>query len=344
MKTLASDNNSGIHPDILQAIINANEGHALAYGDDKTTKEAILLFKEHFGNNIDVYFTYNGTGANVVALATILKSYEAVICAESAHINVDECGAAERLAGCKLITIPTSDGKLTVEQIKTQVKGMGDEHHVQVRAISITQVTERGTCYTVDELKAITDYAHQNNLLVHVDGARIANAAAHLNTSLKAITTDVGIDVLSFGGTKNGMMGGEAVVFFNPELSKNAKYIRKQFLHLASKMRFVSAQFIALLSNDLWRKNAEHSNAMAGYLAKEIQNISGVHIKQKVESNAIFAKIPEELIKPLQAATPFYTWDETCNEVRWVCSFDTTKAEIDGFVEKLSDLLKEAEE
>ena len=271
IKGFASDNYSGAHPLIIEAIQKANSGHASAYGTDEYTARAIKKFKEHFGKDVDVYFVYNGTGANVLGLKAVTESFNSIICAETAHLNVDECGAPERFTGCKLLTVPTNDGKISVEKLKRHVYGFGDQHHAQPKVMSITQPTELGTLYTLKEVEDLGDYAHENGMLLHVDGARLSNAAASFNKSLKAITFDLGVDVLSFGGTKNGMMFGEAVIFRNKELSKEFAFIRKQGMQLASKMRFISAQFEELLSNDLWLKNAQHSNRMARILFDEIK-------------------------------------------------------------------------
>lgn len=331
-KSFASDNYAGIHPEILKAIADANQSHDTAYGADLYTQKAVELFKQQFGKNVDVYFVLTGTAANVLGLSALLKPYQAIICAETAHINVDEAGAPEKYTGSKLLTVKTSDGKLTVEDIKKQLSGVGDQHKVQPKIVSITQSTELGTLYTPEEVKRITVFAHANGLYVHMDGARICNAAAALNVSLAALTKDVGIDVLSFGGTKNGMMLGEAVIFFNKEISGDFKYIRKQGMQLASKMRFISAQFIALLSHDLWKKNAQHANAMAQFLSKEVKTISAIKISRDVQVNAVFAYVDPKIIPLLQEKYGFYVWDEAMSEVRWMTSFDTTEEDIAEFV------------
>jgi threonine aldolase len=339
-KSFASDNYAGIHPDILEAIIAANKGHEKAYGNDVYTQKAIELFKHYFGKKIDVYFVLTGTAANVLGLQMLLHSFQAILCAESAHINVDECGAPENYTGSKLLPIATKDGKLTVDLIKNQLFALGDQHKVQPKVISITQSTELGTLYTPEEIKAITDFAHAHNMYVHMDGARFCNAAAALNVPFAALTTDVGIDLLSFGGTKNGMMLGEAVIFFNKELSENFKYIRKQGMQLASKMRFIAAQFIALLSNDLWLKNALHANHMAQLLAQEVAKISQIKISRNVEANAVFAFVDPELIPLLQEKYFFYVWDEVTSEVRWMTSFDTTKEDVMDFVAYIQESIQ----
>lgn len=332
-KTFASDNYAGIHPDILQAIIDANKHHMPAYGSDDYTIKAVDKFKEHFGDDIDVFFVLNGTGANVTSLASINRSYHAVICAETAHIQVDECGAPEKFTGSKLLLVPTQDGKLSVDNIKRYLLRVGDQHHVQPRVISISQSTEYGTVYSPDEIKVIADFAHQENMFVHMDGARISNAAVSLNRELKAITKDLDVDVLSFGGTKNGLMIGEAVVFFNREFAKDFLYIRKQSMQLASKMRFVSAQFYALLSNDLWKRNASHANAMAKLLADKLSIIPGIKITQKVDANSIFAIVPKQYITQLQEKNYFYVWNEITSEIRLMTSFDTTESEVNEFAD-----------
>lgn len=339
-KSFASDNNAGIHPKILQAIANGNHGHVPGYGDDPYTKNAIKKFQEHFGDDIEVYFVFNGTGANVLSLKAMTQSFEAVICAQTAHLNVDECAAPEKFTGCKLLTIATSDGKLTVELIQQHMHGFGDQHHVQPKVVSITQSTELGTVYSVAEIKKIADFAHRQDMLLHMDGARLANAAASLNISLRAITKDAGVDVLSFGGTKNGMLLGEAVVFFNKKLAKNFPYIRKQGMQLVSKMRFISVQFETLLSDNLWHDNAKHANTMAQKLMKKIIEIPQIKITQAVQANAIFAAIPKEIITKLQEKYFFYVWNEEKHEVRWMTSFDTTEQDIDDFINCIQDSLK----
>ncbi|MBI3554995.1 MAG: aminotransferase class V-fold PLP-dependent enzyme, partial [Deltaproteobacteria bacterium] len=267
IRGFASDNNAGIHPAILAAIAEANQGHASAYGDDDYTARAVVKFREHFGNDADVFFVFNGTAANVLSLMTLTSSFSAVLCAATAHIENDECGAPEKFTGCKLVTIETPDGKLTPELLRPSIKGGGDQHHVQPRAISISQTTELGTVYTAAEVRALADFAHAHGMFLHMDGARISNAAASLHTTLRAITRDAGVDVLSFGGTKIGLMLGEAVVFFKPELARDFKFVRKQGMQLSSKMRFIAAQFDALLAGDLWRRNASRANSMARLLA-----------------------------------------------------------------------------
>jgi threonine aldolase len=339
-RSFASDNNAGVHPEMIEAIRAANAGHVVAYGDDPFTERAVKVFQKHFGKDIAVYFVFGGTGANVLGLKAMTKSYEAVVCAETAHINVDECGAPEKFAGCKLLSLRTPDGKLRVEQIKPLLHGVGFEHHVQPRVISVSQATEMGTVYTKNELKTLARFAHDNNMLLHVDGARIANAAASLNANLKDITVDAGVDVLSFGGAKNGMMYGEAVVFLNKELGENFKYIRKQGMHLPSKMRFISAQFEALLSGDLWRRSATHANRMARVLASELEKVPGIKLTQPVEANGVFAVIPEKHVEALQKKYFFYVWNEETSECRFMASFDTTEEDVKDFVALVRKIVK----
>lgn len=331
-REFASDNNAGVHPDIMKAMQETNVGHTIAYGDDPYTAEAVNVFKSHFGEEIEVYFVFNGTAANVLGIKALTDSYHSVICSDVAHLHVDECGAPEKYTGCKLLTVPSPDGKLTPEGVRTHLHGFGFEHHAQPKIISITQSTEMGTVYQNSEIKKLADLAHSADMYLHVDGARIANAAAHLNCGFREMITDTGVDVLSFGGTKNGLMLGEAVVFLKPEKVPHFKYVRKQGMQLGSKMRFISAQFSALLSGDLWLKNARHSNAMARLLAEKISHIPAVKITQPVEANAVFAVIPGESIAPLQEKFFFYIWNETTSEVRWMTAFDTTPQDIEAFV------------
>ncbi|HLD02346.1 MAG TPA: low specificity L-threonine aldolase [Candidatus Nanoarchaeia archaeon] len=339
-KGFGSDNHAGVHPDILKAIAEANQGHAHSYGDDDYTQQAIKKFKKLFGNNIEVFFVYNGTAANVLGLKAMTQQFESIICAQTAHLNVDECGAPERFTGCKLIPIETKDGKLSVERIMPHLCGFGDQHHSQPKVISITQPTELGTVYTKQEIRAIANLAHKNNMLLHMDGARIANAVASLNIDVNEITRDAGVDVLSFGGTKNGMMFGEAVVLFNKKIAVDMPYIRKQSMQLASKMRFIAVQFEALLSNDLWLRNAKHANKMAQLLANEVKKISSIRMTQPVQANGVFASIPRQHIPMLQKKYFFYVWNETTSEVRWMTSFDTTEEDIHAFVALLKKIMK----
>lgn len=335
----ASDNNAGVHPNILKAIEQANRGHVVGYGDDPYTQEAIALFKKEFGQDTEVFFVFNGTGANVLALSSATNSFNSIICADTAHIQVDECGAPEKLTGCKLLPVPSQKGKITPEGIKQYLHGFDFEHHSQPRVISISQVTELGTVYAVEEIKAITALAHEHGLLVHMDGARLANAAVALNLPFRDFTRDAGVDMLSFGGTKNGLLMGEAVLFFNPDLTKYTKYIRKQNMQLFSKMRFVGAQFLAYFEDELWKTNAQHANQMAKLLEREILKLGKVQLTQETEANGVFAIVPTEIIPKLQEEYFFYVWDESRSEVRWMTSFDTTEEDIHGFVKLIDRLI-----
>jgi threonine aldolase len=339
-RSFASDNNAGVHPEIIAAVKKANDGHVIAYGDDPFTARAVKLFQKHFGREVAVYFVYGGTGANVLGLKAITKSHQAIICAATAHVNVDECGAPENFSGCKLLTVQTPDGKLRIEHIKPLLHGIGVEHHVQPAVITIAQATEMGTIYTKKEIKTLATFAHDNGMLLHVDGARLANAAVSLEASLKEITGDAGVDVLSFGGTKNGMMYGEAVVFFDSKLAHDFKYIRKQGMHLPSKMRFISAQFEAMLSGDLWRRGPTHANRMARLLANELAKLSQIKITQPVESNGVFAVIPKKYIPALQKKYFFYVWNEEISEVRLMASFDTSEDDVRDFVKLVRKTVK----
>lgn len=339
-RSFASDNNAGIHPEVLDAIARANQGHVVAYGADSYTRSAIAKFEEHFGSDIDVFLTFNGTGANVLGLEALTRPYNAILCSDYAHIYMDECGAPEKHTGCKLIPLPHQDGKITVDAVRHAYHGIGDQHHVQPRVISITQATEMGTVYQPEEIRALAGFAHQHNMFLHVDGSRIANAAVSLAQNLRQATRDLGVDVLSFGGTKNGIMGGEAVVFFDRSLSKDFLYYRKQGMQLASKMRFIAAQFEALLTNDLWRRSAEHSNRMARLLEKELKSIPQVRIAWKVESNGVFAQIPPRAIDKIKQRYFFYPWIEEESIVRWMCSFDTTEEDVRDFVAVVAEAVQ----
>ncbi|QGY45443.1 aminotransferase class V-fold PLP-dependent enzyme [Maribellus comscasis] len=339
-KGFASDNNSGIHPAILKAIEDANIGHVVGYGDDQYTQKAIEKFKEKFGGETEVFFVFNGTGANVLGLSSVTQSFNSIICAETAHIQEDECGAPEKFTGCKLLPVNPVNGKLSPESIQHHLKGFDFEHHSQPKVISISQVTEMGTVYQPNEIVALADLAHKNNMFLHMDGARLANAAVALNMDFREFTKNCGVDILSFGGTKNGMMMGEAVLFFNPELIKYTKYIRKQSMQLYSKMRFAGAQFLAYFENDLWKQNAGHSNNMARLLKNELAKIPEIKITQPVEANGVFAIVPPEIIAPLKERFFFYMWNDGMSEVRWMTSFDTTEEEIYEFVNLIKKLLK----
>ena len=353
-RAFGSDNHSGVCPEVLQAIASANTEHALAYGDDEYCERVSRLFKAHFGEQAEVYFVFNGTGANVLNIDAMCRSHHAVICAESAHINVDECGAPQRIVGCRLLTVPTTDGKLTPELVKRHLHGFGFEHHSQPRAISITQSTELGTLYTVEEIKALADLAHSYDMFLHVDGARLANAAVALGCSFREMTTDAGVDCLSFGGTKNGLLMGESAVILNPELNKELKYRRKQMGQLCSKMRFMAVQFEAYFGNaqnmqiPLWRKNAEHSNQMAQILYNAIKGVPQAHVVYPVQVNSVFVRLPRRVWQELQNDYFFYDWEEDglpmdygkmkavpTDVVRWMCSFDTTEEDVNNFISAL---------
>ncbi|MCU0472446.1 MAG: low specificity L-threonine aldolase [Bacteroidales bacterium] len=331
----ASDNNAGVHPEILKELELINMGHVLGYGGDIYTKRAENLFKEHFGKDAEVFFVFNGTAANVLGLSSITRSWNSVITADTAHLESDECGAPEKFTGCKVLTADTPDGKITVALIAKHMHGFDFEHHAQPKVISITQSTEMGTVYTVSEIRKLADFAHSKGLLLHMDGARLANAAVSLNLPFKTFTTDAGVDVLSFGGTKNGMMVGEAVCILRPGLSENFKYIRKQGMQLASKMRFISAQFIAYFRNDLWKRNASHSNMMASFLAKKLTGINNIQITQQVQSNGVFVIIPHNVAEKVRSHYFFYPWNETKSEYRLMTSWDTTEEDIEEFVKLL---------
>ena len=337
MRSFASDNNSGVHPRILEAVEAANTEHARSYGDDDWTARATRQFEHEFGAGIEVLFVWNGTGANVVGLSTALRPYEAVICTDASHIQTDECGASERFLGCKLIDLPKADGKLVPEDIEANIHGLGNIHHVQPRVVSITQSNELGLVYTRKEIQALSDMARRYGLFLHVDGARLANAAARLDCGLRELTRDCGVDLLSFGGTKNGMMFGEAVVIFNRELHGRAAFLRKQAMQLASKMRFVSSQFEALLTDDLWLRNARHANAMASRLESKLRQFPGVEIARPVEANGVFARLERRAINRLLEDYFFYIWNEAENEVRWITSFDTTEADVDGLAASVAE-------
>jgi threonine aldolase len=336
----ASDNNSGAHPAVLQAMIDANEGHEIGYGDDYFTARAIEVVKKHFGEEVEVFLVFNGTGANVLSLNNLTDSFNSIICAETSHINEDECGAPEKFTGCKLLTTETENGKLTVDKIKKHIYGIGFEHHSQPKVISITQVTEMGTVYTVDEIREIAEYAHSKKMFLHMDGARLANAAVSLELGFQEFTADAGVDVLSFGLSKNGAVNAEAVIFFNKKLAKNFKYFRKQAMQLGSKMRFMAVQFETLLSGNIWKKNASHANNMAKLLVEKIKDIPQIKITQEVDANGVFAIVPAEIIPKLQEEFFFYMWDEHNSEVRWMTSFDTTEEDIEQFVALVKKLLK----
>jgi threonine aldolase len=329
-KSFGSDNHAGAHPAVLQAMIDANSGDAVAYGTDDWTSRTSAELRQAFRTEGEAFFVFNGSGANILGLSALLRRHEAVICAESAHIHTDECGSAERLLGTKLLAVPTTDGKLTPELIAPCLEGRGDDHRAQPGVVAVTQSTELGTCYTLEELSKITDFCHGNDLLVYLDGARLANAAVTLDCSLAQIAEFA--DVLSFGGTKNGAVGAEALIVMRPDLARAVPYLRKQQTQLASKMRFVAAQFSALLRDDLWRANASHANAMAQRLANGIRDVPGVSIAYPVQANAVFASLPPRQIEALHRNWIFHTWDERTSVVRWMAAFDTTEADVDAFL------------
>ncbi|UPO78038.1 low specificity L-threonine aldolase [Arthrobacter sp. Helios] len=331
LRAFASDNYSGVHPEIMDALAAANLGHQVAYGEDVYTAKLRDVFTGHFGNRMRAFPVFNGTGANVTSLQSLLPRWGAVICASTAHINVDENGAPERIGGMKLLNVPTPDGKLTPELIDREAWGWGDEHRAQPLAVSITQSTELGTLYTVEEIQAISEHIHARGMKLHMDGARLGNAAAALGVPLRAITTDAGVDILSLGGTKNGMMYGECIVALDPDAAPGLEYLRKMNMQLASKMRFVSAQFIALYGTDLWQRSASTANAMAARLRAAVEKIDGVTLTQPTEANAVFATLPAGVADKLRDAFRFYDWDQATGEVRWMCTFDTTEADVDAF-------------
>lgn len=339
--SFGSDNHSGIHPEILKAITEANEGYESAYGDDRYTEEAARRISELFGGNCEVYFVMNGTGANCTSLSHISPRFGAVICTDHAHINVDECNAPENICGCRLIPIKSQNGKITAADIKPKLTSLNNQHQAQPAVVSLTQPTEFGTLYSDNEIKEIADLIHSNGGLLHIDGARIANAAAAKGKSVKEITRNLGADILSFGGTKNGMMMGEAVVIFNDRIKNDDtfKYIRKQSAQLISKMRYIGAQFNAYLKDGLFMKSAANANAMAKYMESRIADITYIELTEKVDTNAVFVRMPREKADKLLEKHHFYIWDENENIVRWMCSFSTTKEDVDSFVEDLKTLI-----
>lgn len=336
MRDFASDNHAGAHPAVLEALAAASEGHAGAYGADPWTERAEELFRSHFGADARAFPVFNGTGANVTVLDALTRSFEAVVCSDVAHMHVDECGAPERVAGAKLYAVPTEHGKLTPEDVGRWEANRGDEHHAQPRVVSISQATELGTVYTQDETRAIADAAHELGMLLHVDGARLANAAASLGLGLRELTTDAGVDAVSFGATKNGLAFGDAVVFLRPELADGFEFVRKQLGQLASKMRFVAAQLVALLEGDLWLENAAHANAMATRLAGEVTDIAGAELAHPTEANGVFAALPtaaiDRLLAELDGEPPFHVWDAGRGVVRLMCAWDTTTDDVDALV------------
>jgi threonine aldolase len=328
----ASDNNAGAHPDILKELTAVNEGHVVGYGADPYTEEAERIFRQQFGEETEVFFVFTGTAANVLGITGITRSWNSVIAAETAHLEQDECGAPEKFTGCKVLTSPTPDGKITPGLIAKHLHGFGFEHHSQPGVISITQASEMGTVYTVGEIKLLAGLAHSHGMYLHMDGARIANAAVSLGLPFRAFTTDAGVDVLSFGGTKNGMMTGEAICFLRPGLSEGFKYIRKQGMQLASKMRFISAQFTAYFRDDLWKKCAVHANTMASFLADRLKDIDMIRITQPVQANGVFVIMPRKVAERMMKHYFFYSWDEMTSEYRLMTSWDTSREDIEEFV------------
>jgi threonine aldolase len=337
----ASDNNSGVHPAVIEELIRVNHGHVVGYGDDPFTEKAHAMLRNELGSEAEIFFVFTGTAANVLGLAGAARSWNSVLTASTAHIEGDECGAPEKFAGCKVLTVDTPDGKIMPEMLKRHMHGFGFEHHSQPGVISISQTTEMGTVYTVDEIKALADYAHSYKMLLHMDGARLANAAVSLGLPFRAFTTDAGVDILSFGGTKNGMMYGEAVCFLRPGITSGFKFLRKQGMQLASKMRFIAAQYIAYLTGDLWKECATHSNAMAWELGKRLQEIKGLTITQKVESNGVFILIPPDVAEQISKEYFFYSWNEQLSEYRLMTSWDTTSDDVNQFADRLTVMMSE---
>lgn len=342
MRGFGSDNHSGVHPEIMKVLQEANLGHAPSYGTDSWSQRAEAEFSKIFNAEVQVYFVFNGTGANVLGLRTMSSSYGSVLCSVDSHLHNDECGAPEFMAQMKLQTRPSPGGKLDLEDLKKSLIRRGDQHYAQIRGLSLTQPTELGTVYSLEELRSLCSWAKAEGLWVHLDGARIANAVVGLNTDFKTMVTETGVDVVSFGGTKNGFMFGEALVFLNSKLAEEAKYFRKQMSQLPSKTRFVAAQFEHYLNSGLWRQLAQHSMLMAKKLKDKIIKIPRVEITQPVQSNVVFARIPKSWVKPLREKYFFYVWDELTFECRWMTSWDTTEEDIDAFVHELEKLSKQA--
>lgn len=333
----ASDNNAGVHPLVLKEISESNAGHVTGYGADIYTEHAKKLFREILGDQVETYFVFTGTAANVLGLSGITRSWHSVLTASTAHLEGDECGAPEKFIGCKVLVVDTPDGKVTPAMLERHMHGIDFEHHSQPAIVSITQATEMGTVYSVDEIKEIARFAHDRGMYLHMDGARLANAAVYLNLPFKAFTTDAGVDVLSFGGTKNGMMFGECICFLRPGLDKDFKYIRKQGMQLASKMRYISAQYNAYFRDDLWKSCAENANRMAKRLYEKIKDISGITVTQKVEANGVFVIMPDAVAESVRKHYFFYPWDEKRSEYRLMASWDTKEEDIDSFIVLLKE-------
>ncbi|GAB2826212.1 low specificity L-threonine aldolase [Alpinimonas psychrophila] len=335
----ASDNYAGVHPEVLDALATANGGHQIAYGEDAYTEHLGVVMAQHFGDGIEVFPVFNGTGANVLSLQSMLPRWGGVICASTAHVNNDESTAPETVGGFKLLTVPALEGKLTPALIDQQAHGRGDEHRAQPLVVTITQSSELGTIYTPDEVSAISYHAHSLGMTVHLDGARISNAAASLGVPFRAFTRDAGVDIVSFGGTKNGLMGAEAIVVLNPEAVHGLIYLRKMNMQLASKMRFVSAQLIALLEGDLWSRSATHANAMATRLRSSLEGVHGVNFTQPTQANGVFATLTPGVADELRKEFRFYDWNTATGEVRWMCAWDTTEADVDNFAAAVRKLV-----
>jgi len=331
-KSFGSDNHAGAHPEVIRAITDANAGDSVPYGDDEWTRRATAELTAAFRGR-EALFVFNGTAANVLGISLLLRPHEAVICAESSHLNVDECGATERVLGSKLLTVPTPDGKLTPELVASRLPGRCDVHRVQPRVVQIAQVTELGTCYSLEELNELGEFCRTEGLYLYVDGARLANAAAYLGCDLADLAAAA--DVLSFGGTKNGALAAEAVIVMRRELAGSGPFYRKQQMQLGSKMRFMAAQFAALMEDKLWLRGAQHANAMAARLAAGLAGVPDVTIRYPVQSNAVFAALNPPRIAALQREWTFYTWSESEHVVRWMTAFDTTEADVDSFVEAI---------
>lgn len=338
MRSFGSDNHSGVHPEIMQAIIDANREHQIAYGDDDYTQQLREVVKKHFGSQAEPYLVFNGTGANVVSLRACVQSFNSIFCAETAHIAVDECGAPEFMTHAALRTIPTPDGKLTPELLAPHLVNFGFEHHSQPKAVYISECTELGTVYTPEEIKALADFIHGYGMYLHLDGARIANAALFLQKSFKELTVDCGVDIMSFGATKNGLMMGEMVIAFRPELAENLKYLRKQSAQLYSKMRYAACQFIPYLERDLWKRNAANANQKAQQLRARIVDVGYHDFTQKTEANILLFKLPKEKIEKLLQQTFFYVWNENSGEIRLVTSWDTTDEDVEHFIRCLKQI------
>ena len=341
----ASDNYAGVHPEVLTALADANGGHQISYGEDLYTERLHEVMRVEFGDRAEVFPVFNGTGANVVALTSLVPRWGAVVATSTAHIHTDEGGAPEKMTGLKLYTVPTPDGKLTPELIATEAWGWGDEHRAQPLAVSITQTTELGTLYTPDEVKAIADWAHEHGMAVHLDGARIWNAAAALGVPFREFTTNVGVDILSFGGTKNGLLGAEAIVVINPDAVDGMVFLRKTSMQLASKMRFLSAQLLTLFEGGLGLRSAGQANAMAARLRSALEagiadgSISGLSFSQATQANAVFAILANDAADSIRERVRFYDWDRALGQVRWMCAFDTTEGDVDNFVSVIREEL-----